>query len=89
MDRRIENDEISILCAHFFPIPMRPCKDFYINCPSLEQDRRSRRQLRAAVSQGEHVGPDKNILALIRHFYSIMRKKYDTRKKKNQNGIDM
>lgn len=68
--------------------PMRTCKEFYINCPSLEQDRRSRRQFRDALSQGELVGLNKNISALIRHFYSIMRKNMTHAEKKKRNEID-
>jgi hypothetical protein len=38
MDSRTENDEISIQYVHFSPVPMRMSKDFYMNCPSMEQD---------------------------------------------------
>jgi hypothetical protein len=56
-------------------------KIFLINCLSFEKDIRSN-QLRSVQLQDSHVGLNKNILDLVRHFHSIMRKIYDIRGKK-------
>lgn len=62
-------------------------KILLINCPSFEKDIGSN-QSRSVQLLDYHVGLNKNILDLVRHFYSIMRKKYDIREKKLESTFD-